>query len=121
MLMKSWSNIKDIHVSQLQGNKYLGILIDSTLTFQEHFNKTHKRVSVRLRLLERIQDNLNTAARHTIYQLMILPLLTYSYTVNIQKTAGQIKLLSSITRRAENIIKDENVVNNVQNEIFKQS
>ena len=99
----------------------MGILIDSTLSFQEHFNKMYKRASTRIRLLERIQGNLNPAARRIIYQMMIVPLLTYSSIVNLEKTASQRKLLSSITRRAGNVIKDGKAVDDIQNEILKQS
>jgi hypothetical protein len=108
-------------VSQLTSYKYLGILINNTLTFKEHLNRSYKKASTGLRLLERIKDHLTPDARRKVYQMMILPLLTYSSGVDLEKTDGQVKLFSSIERRAKNIIDDGKIVNNIHNEITKQS
>ena len=60
-------------------------------------------------------------ARRMVYQMMILPLLTYSSYVNLELTTTNVNLLKSIASRAERIIDDGKRVNNIQNEINKQS
>ena len=49
--------------------------------------------------------------------MMIVPLLTYSSTVDLKKTNGQLKLLDYIARRSAVIIADGKPVKKVQSEI----
>ena len=116
-------NVKygDKTVTRVTTYKYLGLIIESSLNFQEHFQRSYRKASSKLGLLERIRLNLTPTARRLIYQMMILPLLTYSSVVNLNLTPTNIYLLKNLSRRAEQIINDGERVNEIENEIKKQS
>ena len=112
---------RNTEINHVNSYKYLGVHINDTLTFQNHFNKIYKKASARLRLLERIRPNLDQSTARLIYQCMIVPIMTYSGTINVEKSNGQLKELSSFTRRAQRIISDNKSLFNIQNDIMIQS
>ena len=83
---------------------YLGIIVDNTLTLNDHFNRSYKKASSRLRLLERMKIFTTAKARHIIYLTMILPLLTYSCPVHSLFTNTQQTKLLSLERRTASIL-----------------
>ena len=56
--------------------KYLGNIVDHHLNFSENFEKSFKKASSRLRLLERMRCYLTSKAARLVYIIMIIPLLT---------------------------------------------
>ena len=62
---------------------YLGNVIDSTLTLQSNFNRAYnrayKRASNRLRLLKSVREYLDINAATKIFNMMILPILSYNH------------------------------------------
>ena len=78
-----------------------------------HSTLIHIFTSTRLRLLERMREYMAPTTRRLIYQMMIVPLLTYSSTVELE-------LLESITRRSSDIIIDGKPVKNIHSEILFQ-
>ena len=56
--------------------KYLGNIVDHHLNFSENFEKSFKKASSRLRLLERMRCYLTSKAARLVYIVMIIPLLT---------------------------------------------
>ena len=84
--------------------KYLGVHIDQSINLNSHFNKTYKKASGRLRLLNKLRPMLNQKAAKSIYVGMILPSLTYCGMTNINQNKSQEKMLHSIHNRAVNII-----------------
>ena len=61
--------------------KYLGNIVDHHLNFSENFEKSFKKASSRLRLLERMRCYLTSKAARLVYIKMIIPLLTSSCTL----------------------------------------
>ena len=57
--------------------KYLGVQLDQNLNIKDHTTQTYKKVCSRLQLLKRLRPKLITKATVTIYQSMILSLVTY--------------------------------------------
>ena len=53
--------------------KYLGIIVDETMTLKENFDKSYRKASSRLRLLEMMNEFTTLKARVNIYLSMILP------------------------------------------------
>ena len=84
--------------------KYLGIHIDSTLNLNSHFDKVFKKAAGRLKLLEKLRHQMDMKTATTIYNTMIVPILTY-YSVHLinRKLVHQRNLKSFVTR-AKNII-----------------
>ena len=87
--------------------KYLGYVLDPSLTQSKNFEDAYKRASNRLRLLARVCDQLTSEIVYKIYEMMIVPILTYSGTVNLLLTNTQLERLNSIERRAKEIIGSE--------------
>ena len=56
--------------------KYLGNIVDHHLNFSKNFEKSYKKASSRLRLLERMRCYLTSKAARLVYIMIIIPLLT---------------------------------------------
>ena len=83
---------------------YLGNVIDPNLTLSSNFDRSYKKASSRLRLLHGTRKYLTVNATQSIYNLMILPLLTYSSSIKTSFNEGQSVKLASFERRAVTII-----------------
>ena len=58
--------------------KYLGVIIDSNLRWQEHVDNLCKRISMKLPVLRRIKPFLSKQALITVFNSTILPLFDYA-------------------------------------------
>ena len=78
---------------------YLGYKLDPSLTFSDNFDTAYKKASNRLRLLSKLREHLTSAATR-IFQMMIVPIITYSGMVKLSLTKSFIlKRLSSVKIR----------------------
>ena len=57
--------------------KYLGVVLDSSLSFNLHIGHMKKKVSKTLGMFSRIRSSLTTEASNRLYKSMILPNLEY--------------------------------------------
>ena len=85
--------------------KYLGNIVDHHLNFSENFEKSYKKASSRLRLLERMTCYLTLKAARLVYITMIIPLLTSSCTLKSPYNNTQKLKYNWLGRRARKIIK----------------
>ena len=83
--------------------KYLGSVIDESLTFSENFNRNHKKASSRLRLLNALRPNLDDKTSTLIYTTMVTHLLMFNSIINLNLTVTQINRLTSLDKRAKMI------------------
>ena len=70
--------------------KYLGVIIDNTMTVNDNFNQTYKVASTCLQLLSKMKNFTNVKARYAIYTYMIIPLLTCSCPIQSTFTKTQL-------------------------------
>ncbi len=84
--------------------KYLGYTLDACLSLNENFNTAYKRASKRLRLLSKLREYVTSDAAFKIYEMMILPILTYNTMIKPVFTATQLARLNSIEKRASEIV-----------------
>ena len=75
------------------------------MNFSEKFEKSYKKASSRLRLLERMRCYLTSKATRLVYITMIMPLLTSSCTLKSPYNNKQKLKYNSLDRRAQKIIK----------------
>ena len=61
--------------------KYLGILIDSQLTFKDHINELNKKISRAIGILYRLRQYVTTKILCNVYYAIIYPFLLYGITV----------------------------------------
>ena len=59
-------------------SKYLGVVLDDFLSFNDHISYIKSKVASRLSLLSRLEGCLTTEAANTIYLYTVLPLLSYN-------------------------------------------
>ena len=57
--------------------KYLGVEIEHSLDLNSHFERTYKKMTTRLHLLNRMRTFLNAEAALTAVNMLIVPLFTY--------------------------------------------
>ena len=80
--------------------KYLGITLDSKLTFNKHIDVTCKKANSVLSLLRRNLHNSQPAIKSQVYQIYVRPILEYSCVVWAPHTKCNIDKLESVQRRA---------------------
>ena len=85
--------------------KYLGNIVNPTVTMSGDFDAKYKKASSRLKKLWEIGGSLSVDARIKIYEMMILPLLIYAFTLHLKLADTQVSKLCSNERRAKDIIK----------------
>ena len=84
--------------------KYLGIELNTSLNPNEDFNLSYKKTTSHLRLLLKIRPYLTVKAAKSIYQAMIVPVMTNSRMINLNLINTQRKKLQSIDDCARKII-----------------
>ncbi len=93
-----------LKVSSTSSYKYLGAHLKPSLNMNDHVNKAYKKASGYLKLLAKTRPFLSVAASLTIYQSMVIPVLTYCSLVCTCATNTQKKRLERFEKRAARII-----------------
>ena len=87
MIFKNKHNIKpdhhfkieidDKHIEKIEVTKFLGILIDNSLSWKAHTNHITKIVSKYNGIIGKVRPFLNKESLHTLYNTLVLPYLIY--------------------------------------------
>ena len=99
--------------------KYLGNHLDRNLNLDENFERAYRKASGRLHLLAKLRCQLTTLAAMKIFDMVIIPLLTYSSIISLKLTRAQSEKLLSLERRASRIIGKK--VNSIECTIKKRA
>ena len=83
--------------------KYLGVVIDSTLNLNTHNDMMYRKSTGRLKILNKIRPYLNSHTAKTIYQSMIIPLMTYCGTLHLKTTNTRQNKIKRFHKRAINL------------------
>ena len=84
--------------------KYLGVVLDNSLSFNLHIDYVKKKVSKTLRMFSRIRSSLTTEASNRLYKSMILPNLEYCCSVFHGCGKGNEEELERLQVRAARIV-----------------
>ena len=76
--------------------KYLGVWLDSTLSFSQDISKLQAKVKSRLGLLYRNRSSFTPAAKLNLIQMTILPMLDYKYIIYRSAGKGALERLDVI-------------------------
>ena len=106
-----------IHATET--HKYLGTILDSTLSFSINFDRMYKKTTSKLRRLYSLRMYFDRFTKAKIFKTMILPSITYTFTVNLNLTQTQRQKLQTIDRLAEKIIGKKQT--SIKNEINEHS
>ena len=84
--------------------KYLGVETDHSLDLSSHFERTYKKMTTRLRLLNRMRTFLTGEAALTAVNMLIVPLFTYCCLLKPVFNQTQTNRIKSFERRTQEII-----------------
>ena len=88
-------------INSTDNYKYLGSAIDESLTLSKNFNRSYKKASSRLCVLNALRSNLDNKTSTLIYTAT--PLLMFNSIINLNLTVTQINRLISLDNRAKRI------------------
>ena len=99
-------NIKyrEVTINNTNSYEYLGNQIDQSVLLTINFQKRYRKASGRIRLLQRVRQYLTVEAAEKIFNMMIVPLLTYCCLLKLPLTKTQTSMLSSLQNRASSVI-----------------
>ena len=84
--------------------KYLGNQLDRNLNLDENFERACRKAIDRLHLLATLRCHLTTLSAMKIFDIVIMPILTYSSIINLKLTKTQSDKVLSLECRASRII-----------------
>ena len=91
-------------VNQVKSFKYLGVLLDECLSFNDHISYLRSKVASRRGLLSRLRGCLTTKAANKIYLSTVLPILSYCDTCFCPLGSTNRMTLESLQRRSAKIV-----------------
>ena len=91
--------------------KYLGVEIDHSLDLNFHFERTYKKMTTRLRLLNRKRTFVTTEAALIAVNMLIVPLFTYCCLLKPVFNQTQTHRIKSFERRTQEIIAADEPLN----------
>ena len=100
--------------------KYLGVKINHKLTLNDHFNRSYKKATMRLLFLSKLRSQLTPTAAASVYNCIILPIITYCSLVSLHVTKTEFCRLKSIVNDAKKIIGAPSSDNIISIESFKK-
>lgn len=84
--------------------KYLGIVLDSNLTFKEHVKKVTQTMKLNLANFRYIRQSLNQEAAKIFFNAMIMPHLTYCFTSWSQGCKTTLRPIHSVYKQALKVL-----------------
>ena len=84
--------------------KYLGVVLDDTLSFNDHVDFVRMKVSKILRKFSRIRPSLTLEAANRLYKAMVLRVLDYYDSVWHECGQGNRDKIERLQRRAARIV-----------------
>ena len=108
-------------INTTKSYKYLGYILDTSLTLSENFDAAYKKASGRLRLLSKLREHVTSDAALKIYQMMILPIITYSGMIKLLLSNTQLAKYTSIENRARDVIGNEKHIPQLENILKKKA
>ena len=87
----------------------------------DDFDIKYKKASSRIKIPSKIQPCLSFTAAVRTYEMMIRPLLLYSFTLHLKLSSTQISRSCSAERRAKHIIRQSYRPKSIENSLKKTS
>ena len=83
-------------IKQISKYKYLGVIMDDSLSWKDYVHHILMKTSTRLGMLRRLRNDISMYAANIVYKYYILPILDYCYTVWNCCNAGHEEKLEKI-------------------------
>lgn len=91
-------------IEKVKQIKYLGVIIDDKLTFNQQIEATIKKVASKTNFMSRIKKKLTFETKKIIYNSIILPSLDFCSTIYMSYTQAHINNLQKLQNRALRLI-----------------
>ena len=96
------------NIKMVNSSKYLGLMVDSHISWSEHVDALSKKVSSRIGLMSRIRNYLDSSTSKLIYNPIVLPLFDYCDVVwDCCNASSKVKLQNLQNRARKVILKSE--------------
>jgi len=96
--------INNGNIQMVQEAKFLGVIIDSRLTFSAHVSNLCKKISRNIGVLNRISSLIPPRAKKSIYFSLIYSYVTYCVTVWGKRSIGNSCHIERLLRRATKVV-----------------
>lgn len=96
--------INNVQIEQVTKLKYLGVVIDQNLCFSEHHLYICNKVAKKVNLLRRINQDLSSWTKKSIYQSIIAPHFNFCSTILFLLSDSEISILQKKQNQAMRII-----------------
>ena len=100
---------KDTVLSRVYQFKYLGVVLDPCLSWNDHVDYIGRKVSARLGMLRRARKVISRESCITLYNAMVLPIFDYCATIWDSCGRTNRDYLDKLHRRAASIIEGNKV------------
>ena len=84
--------MEDIPISQVKSTKFLGVLIDEHLTWNEHVEALHSKISKTCGIINKVKHKLPRSILLLIYNSLLLPYLQYCAMIWVCNVSSPSKL-----------------------------
>ena len=91
-------------ITESKSYEYFRVILDKNLNFNDHLEKTFKKISSRIMLLSRVRQNISSHTAETIYKMMILPVMLYCSNVFVGMPQSKKQIFEAFQDRAMRII-----------------
>ena len=95
-------------IEQKDHVKYLGILLDSQLTFKAHITSVSKKIARATGMMNRIRNFVNEQTLRMLYYSLIYPFILYGIPIWGNADVTNLEPIHIIQKKAARIIKDKN-------------
>jgi hypothetical protein len=92
--------VKNREISNVKSTDFLGVVIDSNLSWEIHFERICNRISRNLFIINRLSKILDLNERKTLYYGLIYPLLSYGIAVWGHNAKANITRMFALQKRA---------------------
>lgn len=96
--------LNNTEIDRVKSFKYLGVIIDENLKFDDHLNDIKKKISSKIYLLSRIRKKINVKVAKIIYQSSIQVHFDYCSSILFLCNKSQLRALQVLQNRALRII-----------------
>ena len=101
-------NLNGDDLSRVPYYKYLGVYLDSSLSFNKHLDVSKKLISNKLYMISKIRKYINEQTAIRIFQTVIAPLIEYGDIIYAGTTVKKLDKLQSLQNRGLRVCINEN-------------
>ena len=99
--------------------KYLGNIVNPTATMSDDFDEKYKKALSRLKKLWKRRGSLSVDARIKVYEMVILPVPIYVFTLYLKLTDAQVSKLGRFERQVKDMKSRTDKTKSIENIIKK--